>query len=141
MLSEIGDFLHTVLDKSTQPFISLDEEVNHLKNYLQIFNRRMDYTLIFDIDMDASTKKSPIPPLLLQPIIENALKYGVNRTHSKLSLSSYLSNEFLVLKVRTYVSISSNRLSSTGIGLKNTQQRLMLSFGPTAKLITQPLGE
>ena len=77
MLIRLSSLLHSVFDRLEEPLVPLDRELDTVRDYLDIerirFGDRMSYT----IDADAAAKAVPVPPFLLQPIVENAVKHGI----------------------------------------------------------------
>lgn len=62
--------------KTSQPFVSLSQEMEHMDSYLCIQQLRFPGRLTFRIEIEEDAKEVPIPPLIVQPFIENAIKYG-----------------------------------------------------------------
>ena len=77
MITQLGDILRQVLQNENRHIVSLAEEIQFLKNYLAIEQVRFHDRLIIDFDVAPDTLAAQIPNLLLQPLVENALKHGL----------------------------------------------------------------
>lgn len=77
MITQLGDILRQVLQNENRHIVSLAEEVQFLENYLAIEQVRFQDRLIIDFDVAPDTLAAQIPNLLLQPLVENALKHGL----------------------------------------------------------------
>ena len=77
MLAQIGDFLRTMLDTETKLEIPLSEEVAFIEQYLAIEQTRLGSRLCADVSISAETLDAMVPSMLLQPLVENAVRHGV----------------------------------------------------------------
>jgi two-component system, LytTR family, sensor kinase len=77
MLTRLSSLLHSVFDRLEEPLVSLDRELETVRDYLDIERIRFGDRMSFSIDADAAAKTAPVPPFLLQPIVENAVKHGI----------------------------------------------------------------
>ena len=135
MIMQLSSFLRYSLENDPIKRVSLEQEVMALKLYLDIektrFTDRLE--LQFDIDPEASDVK--IPSLLLQPLVENAIKYAIAPAEKggKISVYAKLDAEHLIIEVKDTgpgIQNDSNSLASgPGIGLKNTVDRLSAFYG------------
>jgi LytS/YehU family sensor histidine kinase len=77
MVTRLSSLLHSVFDRFDQPLVSLDRELETITEYLDIERIRFGDRMTFSIEVDRCARQTPIPPLLLQPIVENAVKHGI----------------------------------------------------------------
>jgi|SoiMethySBSTD1v2_1073268.scaffolds.fasta_scaffold18071_5 two-component system, LytTR family, sensor kinase len=77
MLLRLSSLLHSVFDRLDEPLVPLDRELEIVRDYLDIERIRFGDRMSFSIDADAAAKTVPVPPFLLQPIVENAVKHGI----------------------------------------------------------------
>ncbi len=77
MLDRLNDFLRKTLDGSRQAWSTLDEEFKVLENYLELMKIRMGERLTFELHLPAELRAVSVPSLLLQPVVENAIRHGV----------------------------------------------------------------
>jgi LytS/YehU family sensor histidine kinase len=126
---KLSGMMRYVLQDAQYETVSLQSEVNYIKDYIELQKLRLDKSvkLIFTQEGDLTGKK--IAPLILISFIENAFKYGVNseedseiviRIKSEKEFSLFVKNN----KVRSYSSDEPN----TGLGIKNTRKRLELLY-------------
>ncbi|MBX2843596.1 MAG: histidine kinase [Flammeovirgaceae bacterium] len=129
MVSALSDLLRNSLAKDTKPFVSLSEELDLVKKYLEIESIRFQDRLNLDFNIEEETLDCKVPNLLLQPIVENAFKHGVAKSidNAILKISATRENGEISLKVfNTGPSLPPdwNISASTGIGITNTTNRL-----------------
>jgi len=139
-LMKLTQLLRGVL-RSTEEFSSLGEEIKLIENYLDIEKTRFEERLQVKIKIPQGLKKLRVPSLILQPLVENAVKHGISETKSggEVRISAELKIEanesFLYLNVTdTGAGFDEKKLSSDGIGLENIRQRLRSHYGKTAHL-------
>lgn len=133
MVSQLSDFLRSTMRRDEQKFISLREEMEHLRLYLEIEQVRFGHRLEVEINCEEELHDWKIPPLILQPLLENAIKHGLYGTLDKLliRLKCGLRDNYLVLSVTNPYDKELRSKSGTGFGLKSVGRRLYLLFGRT----------
>jgi hypothetical protein len=84
-ITNFSRLIRQTLDLSSRPLITLEEEINYLSTYLSLEKRRFDNKFMFDIWLDESIDPAGcrIPPMILQPYLENAVRYGIGYRHDK----------------------------------------------------------
>lgn len=140
-LMHLTKLLRAVL-KTTGEFSTLGEEIQLIEDYLDIERARFEERLTVKIDVPPDLKAISIPPLILQPLAENAIKHGISesKTGGQLTISaerySYNDASFLKMTVRNTVGAKKLRdvSLSTGLGLQNIRDRLKAYFGAEATL-------
>lgn len=129
--------------------VTVEEEVDYIKNYLALINLRFDYEIYLSINIPEILWKQEIPKMSLQPIIENALYHGieeiaedtsiymkgiVNEDYFKIEITDsgkgMTEEEINNLYKKISGEIEATGGSGNGIGLKNVQDRIKISFGP-----------
>ncbi len=78
MISRLSDLLRLTFDRSGAPRVSLQEELEFLQKYLEIEQTRFQDRLSVHFDIDPETLDAEVPRLILQPLVENAIKHGVS---------------------------------------------------------------
>ncbi len=86
MLSELGDFLRTVNRLKDQPFINLEAELHTIRQFLRLIELRFADKLSLSLEIDDSLLNYMVPSLLLQPLVENAAKHGVESQHQEAEI-------------------------------------------------------
>ncbi len=135
MLSRLSSFLRYTLVYEPTAQVTLDQEVETLKLYLEIEKMRFEDRLRPEFDIDPAAAKARLPSLLLQPLVENAIKYAVTPQEdgAEISVSARLIGE----RVQITVADTGGGLNgtvqrpsaSTGVGLLNNRDRLAQAYG------------
>ena len=113
---------------------SLKEELKFIESYLYILKTRMENAIMICINVDENMKKTVLPPLTLQLLIENAIKHNIASMARPLKIDIYIKDEeFLVVSNNFQPKISVQH--STGIGLDNIMQRYNLLFSRDIHII------
>lgn len=135
MLSRLSSFLRFTLVNETTAKVSLSSEVETLKLYLDIEKMRFEERLRTAFDVDDAVRDALVPSLLLQPLVENAIKYAVTPQEEGADIS--INVRRVGDRVRIIVSDSGPGLQasipdpklSTGVGMANTRERLLQAYG------------
>jgi two-component system, LytTR family, sensor kinase len=130
MIQQLSDFLRGTLKKEDHLWISLEEELQHLNLYLEIEKVRFGHRLNTDVKNDAAAD-SKMPALLLQPVVENAIKFGLYDTTGDIviTIRSWTENNHLKVQVKNpFDAETSSPKKGTGFGLTSVQRRLYLLF-------------
>ena len=140
MVVELGDYLRRTLSLDPTVDTRLSEEVALQEQYLRIEQRRYPDLSVF-IDIPDDLKDAAAPALLLQPIVENAIKHGVARSHppTAIIIRARREGDNLALEVENTgqpAAIDGAQPSGLGIGLNNVRERLATRFGPLHTLVT-----
>jgi two-component system, LytTR family, sensor kinase len=139
MISRLSDLLRLTFDRSGAARVALQEELEFLQKYLEIEQTRFQDRLTVRYEIDPATLDAEVPRLILQPIVENAIKHGVSpRTGPGLvQITSRMTGETLLLEVSDNgVGLSGSARSQfrRGVGLANTRDRLECLYGDAQKL-------
>ena len=143
MIQQLSDFLRGTLKKEENSWVSLEEELQHLQLYLEIEKVRFGYRLSTDIKNDVEGKGCQLPAMLLQPIVENAIKFGLYDTLDPITISitATISEENLIITVQNPFDPSTTApRQGTGFGLSSVQRRLYLLFARNDLLQTIATG-
>lgn len=135
MITQLSEFLRYSLLAESKKKISLSEELEAVRNYLAIEQIRFEDKLVVEFDIEQEAEDFQIPNFLLNPLVENAVKHGLQTSPKPLEIkiSAKIVNKGLVLEV-----INSGMLNNgsdcngNGIGLKNVRDRLQTLFGDNA---------
>jgi signal transduction histidine kinase len=133
-----------VLVNTDRHFASLNEELEFARSYLDIEQMRFGDRLQVIFDIDPTTLDQPIPTLLLQPLIENALKHGLapRRGGGTLVIASKSSDDSISISIADNgAGLGQKRVPSersTGVGVENVTNRLKLAYGGRASFVLRP---
>jgi signal transduction histidine kinase len=132
MIARLGELLRYALESTEAHEVPLQQELDFLRRYLEIEQTRFGDRLVVRMEIAPETLDARVPNLLLQPLVENAIAYGV-APHSRLGtivLSSRRDNEILELQVRDNGNgLPPDGKFREGIGLSNTRARLQQLYG------------
>jgi len=140
-LENLTTLLRRSLERTREQSITLKEEVDILRAYLDIQKIRMGHRLSYEIDVPAELDSTMLPPLLLQPLVENAVIHGLNSEKGgHVSIQATKQDKALM------ISVSDNgigldrplgqlkKTENTGIGISNIRERLSTLYGEDANL-------
>ncbi len=130
MLGELGNFLRLTLQKRANDEVRLEEELRFLRSYLEIERVRFRNRLTVEFEIDPQTLEAQVPDLILQPIIENAIRHGIapRPEAGRIEVHSSKLDAYLQLQVLD----DGPGLPETlieGIGLRNVRERLQRLYG------------
>jgi two-component system LytT family sensor kinase len=146
VLSRLGGLLRVTLDTTQRDTVRLDREIDHVANYLGIESVRFRDRLQVSYDVPAELGSALVPSMVLQPLVENAIKHGPDATYEpvRISVQATCSDERLELRVSDNGKGCSDVLKAMtngGIGLRNVRDRLKLLYGDAARFdISSPHG-
>ncbi len=136
MLSRLSSFLRYTLANEPTAHVTLQQEAETLKLYLDIEKMRFDDRLRPVFEIDERVTKARLPSLLLQPLVENAIKYAVTPQEegAEITVSARLAGERVQITVSDtgpgLIEVKQRPTLSTGVGLANIKERLAQAFGP-----------
>ena len=136
MLSRLSSFLRYTLANEPTAHVSIAQEMDTLRLYLDIEKMRFEDRLRPKFDIDPAVEKAVVPSLLLQPLVENAIKYAVTPQEdgAEICVTARLVGDRVLLGVSDTgpgLMPSHSRPSlSTGVGIANIRERLVQAYGP-----------
>jgi LytS/YehU family sensor histidine kinase len=140
MLHELSDFLRDTLRKEGNQLLSLETEIGHLQKYLNIETIRFEQRLKVEIAIDNETKGLLLPALILQPIVENAIKFGLYGTSKEvlIKINAKMQNNILLIEVfNPFDTDTRTHQKGEGFGLKSVSRRLNLIYSRNDLLKTK----
>ena len=142
IISKLGKLLRALLDKEASPYVSLDQEIAFIRNYLDIEQTRFQDRLDVQYDIAEDCRNLKVPSLMLQPVVENAIKHGFanKQTQGKIILRARIRQDMLIIQViddGMGTDTRKEQLLEEGIGLKNLKERLTLLYGANHELSIQ----
>jgi LytS/YehU family sensor histidine kinase len=130
MVQQLSEFLRHTLKKEDNDLITIREELEDLRIYLSIEQVRFGHRLTVLEDIHADCMDAKIPPFLLQPLVENAIKYGLYGTIGQVVIhikGTLANNQFIFSIVNPY-DPDAVTTRGTGFGLESVKRRLYLLF-------------
>ena len=148
MLTRLSSFLRYTLANEPTAHVTVAQEVETLKLYLDIEKMRFEDRLRPSFEIDPAAEKARLPSLLLQPLVENAIKYAVTPKEdgAEIRVSAARAGDRVVIGVNdTGPGLQATRQRpslSTGVGITNIKERLAQAYGPDHRFQVRalPLG-
>jgi two-component system, LytTR family, sensor kinase len=143
MVQQLSEFLRGTLKREEQQWIFLQEELQYLQLYLDIEKVRFGNRLSTAFETAADALQMKIPAMLLQPLVENAIKFGLYDTigETAISISAAATGNMLLITVKNpFDPETSSPRQGTGFGLNSVQRRLYLLFARNDLLATDTTG-
>jgi len=131
MIQQLSDFLRGTIKKEEQQFVTLAEELQHLQLYLDIEKVRFGNRLSTNIESDEAANELKLPSLLLQPIVENAIKFGLYDTIETVVISIHAKKEngqLMITVQNPFDPQTATMQAGSGFGLSSVKRRLHLLF-------------
>lgn len=130
MVQQLSEFLRHTLKKEDNDLISIEEELDDLRIYLSIEQVRFGHRLTVEEHVHADCMEAKIPPFLLQPLVENAIKYGLYGTTGPVTiyLKGQLTNQQFNFSIVNPYDPDAVTTKGTGFGLESVRRRLYLLF-------------
>jgi hypothetical protein len=144
MLMNLSTFFRATLSADPTADVSLEEEIKLQRLYLDIEQIRFPDRLTVEVDVPEALRSARVPVLILQPVVENAVKYGVarSRRHVTVRILAYEEAGRLHIKVKDDGEVPAEELEpgegSTGVGLRNVCDRLTARYGSRAGCMHGP---
>ncbi|MCW5968628.1 MAG: histidine kinase [Blastocatellales bacterium] len=139
MIARLGDFLRLTIQSAGAHTVALAEELKFLEYYLAIERLRFQDRLATAFEVEPDALSVPVPNLLLQPIVENAIRHGVAQIDrpGRLVIRARRSGEMLLLEVEDNgpgINSAPDSASGLNVGLANTRARLEALYGANHRL-------
>jgi LytS/YehU family sensor histidine kinase len=139
MIIALSDFMRYSLRKQQDEMVALEVELNNIGLYLQIEKIRFGNNLSYRFEVEPACSRHLIPNLILQPIFENAIKYGIYESSEpvEISLEARKQTGRMEIIVINDFDPMAGPQQGEGVGLTNTRDRLSLLYGSTTLLHTE----
>jgi len=136
MLTRLANVLRNSLRHDRQHLVLVASEIDTVSDYLALETIRFEERLHSEIAIDSTVANCLIPPMLLQTLVENAIKHGIGQVagHGELAIRAHLCNGFIRLIVENTGRLAGSPPAPTQLGLVNIRERLRLLYGERASL-------
>ena len=130
MVVKLSEFLRYAIDKNQRDMTTIEDELNNIELYLDIEKIRFDDRLIFVKQIEKKCNRILVPNMILQPLVENAVKHGVYESSEPVSirLECQMKKDFCTLIVINNFDPETPARKGRGVGLKNVRKRLHLNY-------------
>ncbi len=131
MVINLSDFLRYSLSSKNEVMTTFDHELQNIDRYLKIEKIRFGKRLLVDKEIGEKCRNLELPGLILQPIIENAVKYGVYESidKSNIKISSICSDDVLEITITNDYDPDFLTKKGEGIGIRNVASRMKIQYG------------
>ncbi len=135
----LGDFLREALRVGREREVALADELALVERYLAIERARFGARLRFSCEAAGPARACAVPPLLLQPLVENALRHGITGLieGGEVRLSARTQGERLIVRVENPVDPEAPRRAGDGLGLNSVRERLATLHGGRAEVVVE----
>jgi signal transduction histidine kinase len=139
MIARLGDFLRLTLDHSDQQLVTLKEETEFVRCYLEIEQVRFADRLTVEFKVEPATLSAEVPHLILQPLVENAIQHAIapHATPGRIEIAATRHDDSLRLEVKDTgpgIGATNNSIEGHGLGLSNIRARLERLYGSNFSL-------
>jgi len=133
-ITELSNILRSSMQVEKAETVNLENELNIVKDYLALETIRFEERLKVRYEIDPETLELPIPPMMLQTLVENAIKHGISRMVSggTVVIGSHVKNMHHEITIENTGQIGGQETTGHGFGLQSTRQRLSLLYGNKA---------
>src|SRR5436309_16078237 len=135
LIAQLGDFLRSTVENSEQQLVTLKEETEFLRCYLDIEQVRFGDRLTVAFELEPQTLSAQVPHLILQPVVENAIQHAIapRAAQGHINIEAKRLNSLLRVAISDSgpgISSNANSLGKKGVGLSNVRSRLQQIYGP-----------
>ncbi|NIG52783.1 sensor histidine kinase [Chitinophaga sp. Cy-1792] len=133
-ITELSNILRSSMAAEKSETVSMEKELNIVRDYLALETIRFEERLVVTYDIDPDTLSLQVPPMMLQTLVENAIKHGISKTINggNVMISSHLKGLQHEITIENTGQFVENARNGHGFGLESTRQRLSLLFGNRA---------
>lgn len=135
-ITQLSNILRNTLQMGKNKVIPFDEELRIINDYLALESIRYEERLKVSLDIHPDSKQFQVPPLMIQTLVENAIKHGISKLTKGgiIEIQTKIEKEQLIIKIKNSGQLQSTNESDSGFGIKNTLQRLQLLYGKDANM-------
>src|SRR2546426_3303606 len=140
MIARLSELLRHTIDRSRSDEVPLREELAFIRRYIEIMEIRFQGRLRVRMEIENEVLDALVPDFILQPIVENALEHGVSRVAGadEITIAARRDGDRVILSVRDNGPGISENVSSGGVGVANTRERIEHLYGDQGKLMLAP---
>lgn len=140
-ITELSNILRSSMQTDKLESVSLEKELNIVKDYLALENMRFEDRLRVEYEIDEDTLDQPVPPMMLQTLVENAIKHGISKQimGGKIKIVSDFKDSYHELAVQNTGKLVNGTAKGDGFGLPSTLNRLSLLYGEKARFSIKQL--
>lgn len=133
-ITELSNILRSSLRADKLETVPLEDELHIVQDYLALEHMRFEERLDVQLDVDEDTLQQQVPPMMLQTLVENAIKHGISKQMEggSIQISSKLNSDQLHISIINTGAYQNGHTGSEGFGIKSTQDRLNMLYNGNA---------
>lgn len=133
-ITQLSNILRNTLMMHKNKFIAFEEEIKLVTDYLALEHIRYEERLTFDLEIDKKTLQIPIPPMMIQTLVENGIKHGISHlvNGGNILVTATLEDSIFKISVKNTGQLATNPATIYGVGVENTNNRLQILYGKKA---------
>lgn len=133
-ITQLSNILRNSLTVDRQRLVTFAEELQMVRDYLELETIRYEERLKTKFDIDEKTLDFLIPPLMIQTLVENGIKHGIStlRNGGTIEITSKVDKERLLIQIKNAGQYEASKEAKSGFGINNTRKRLELIYGEEA---------
>lgn len=133
-ITQLSNILRNTLMMHKNRYISLEEELILVKDYLELEHIRFEERLNFNFNIDPKTLALNVPPMMVQTLVENGIKHGISKypEGGTILINTIKTEQYFEIEIINTGQLALNTTSDSGVGVENTTNRLELLFGKKA---------
>ncbi len=128
-ITELSNILRSSMQVEKMETVPLHKELDIVRDYLALEQMRFEERLKVEMDIDEETLEQPVPPMMLQTLVENAIKHGISKRINGGTIkviSQFLDNDHVLIVQNT--GLVEEKINGDGFGIKSTQDRLRFLY-------------
>jgi two-component sensor histidine kinase len=140
-ITELSNILRSSLQVEKMETVPLEQELSIVKDYLALEQMRFEERLQVELDIDPDTLHQPVPPMMLQTLVENAIKHGISKRENGgvvRIISGYENNQHIIRVQNSGLLNTNNGTANEGFGVKSTRERLKILYAGKASFDIYP---
>ena len=133
-ITQLSHILRNSLNSDRQKLVPFSDELGMVKDYLGLEAIRYEERLQAEFRISKESEQVPIPPLMVQTLVENGVKHGISKLKhgGKIVITSIVDKGMLNVEIRNTGQLADSSKSNKGFGIKNTRKRLKMIYGGQA---------
>ncbi|MBI3520260.1 MAG: histidine kinase [Bacteroidetes bacterium] len=133
-ITQLSNILRNTLMMHKNKYITLEEELALVKDYLELEHIRFEERLCYKLDIDPQTLSLNVPPMMIQTLVENGIKHGISRypEGGEIRIKTQKTDTEFKIEIINTGQLLVNNKTDSGFGVENTTNRLELLFGKKA---------
>jgi len=134
-ITQLSNILRSSLISNKSKLISFSQELNAVRDYLNLESIRYEERLRTNFSIDPKSSGFSVPPMMIQTLVENGIKHGISKLKEggEININASVEKSMLNIQIRNNGQLNPDRLNgSKGLGIENTRKRLKLLYGGKA---------